>query len=142
MPTFLKVSIPIAIVFFVATAIIYFGSTQNMTVRTITETDNIIENTNVGVLRAEITQDGTFQNEEVYIVPEELHQNLLMEIASVQKNMPYDVKVNYVFTDAAGQATKEQSAIRGIYYRMQYIDKSGQIKGSAEKHLTLNELSN
>ncbi|MCT6922806.1 hypothetical protein [Metasolibacillus sp.] len=141
MPAFLKVSILIAIVFVFVTAVIYFGSTQRLTVRTITETDNIIENVNVGVLRAETTQDGTLQ-EEAYIVQEELRQNLIMEIASVQKNMPYDVKVDYVFTDAAGQATKEQTAIRGIYYRMQYVDKNGNIKGSAEKHLMLNELSN
>ncbi|WP_107942651.1 hypothetical protein [Metasolibacillus fluoroglycofenilyticus] len=140
MPAYLKLLPLVVIALIFITVMHYIGSTQNISTRTVAETDGIMEMANIGVARAEINQEGNLQNEESYFAKEELLQNLAMELAAAQKNLPYDVKVDYVFTDKKGQITENQLEIRGIHYRMQYVDEDGNVKGTAEKHLALNEL--
>lgn len=76
----------------------------------------------------------------MYLDKNELLENLLAEIATTQKNLNYKLQVSYVFVDAARNATTIDKDIGGIQYRTQYIDKDGTVKGTAERHLTLNEM--
>lgn len=142
MPTFLKL-LPLFIIGAVfVTVVAYISATQNIATRTVIETDNVVEMTNIGIVRAEISKEGTMRKEEAYFAKDELLESLAMELASVQKGLQFDVKVDYVFTDADGQITENQAAIRGIHYRMQFLDAEGNVKGTSEKHLALNELTN
>lgn len=141
-PAFLKLLPMIVIALIFITVVAYISATQNIATRTVVETDDVMEMVNVGAARAEISKNGTLQQETAYFAQEELLQNLAMELASVQKGLPYDVQVDYVFTDENRQITENQAAIRGIHYRMQFIDEEGNVKGTSEKHLALNELSN
>lgn len=118
----------------------YSGSVQNVATRTLSETDVTMHTVGVGGIRTHLDENGSLQKDIVYIDKDEILENLIEEIANTQKNLTYDIQFDYVFVDAGGNATNIDEQIRGIQYRVQYLDKNGNIKGTAERHLTLNQL--
>lgn len=140
MTTFLKWFVPLlAFVAFVG-YIAYGASIQNITTRTMAETEVLLETAHIGAIRTDLNERGQSEKDALYVDKKELVENLLAEIATTQKNLTYKLQVNYAFVDAGGEATTIDKDIRGIQYRIRYIDQKGKVKGTAERHLTLNEL--
>lgn len=104
------------------------------------ETEVVLETAHVGAIRTGLNEQGRSEKDALYIDKKELVENLLTEIAATQKNLTYKLQVNYAFVDAGGNVTSIDKDIRGIQYRIRYIDEKGKVKGTAERHLTLNEL--
>ena len=140
MTTFLRWFVPLlAFVAFIG-FISYGASVQNITTRTLSETEVVLETAHVGAIRTGLNEQGRSEKDALYIDKKELVENLLTEIAATQKNLTYKLQVNYAFVDAGGSVTSIDKDIRGIQYRIRYIDEKGKVKGTAERHLTLNEL--
>lgn len=104
------------------------------------ETEVVLETAHVGAIRTGLNEQGRSEKDALYIDKKELVENLLTEIAATQKNLTYKLQVNYAFVDAGGKVTSIDKDIHGIQYRIRYIDEKGKVKGTAERHLTLNEL--
>ncbi len=130
---------PLAVVVFIG-FIVYGATIQNISTRTMAETEVTLEAAHVGAIRTHLDEQGQLEQDALYLDKNELLENLLAEIATTQKNLNYKLQVSYVFVDAARNATTIDKDIRGIQYRTQYIDKDGTVKGTAERHLTLNEM--
>lgn len=130
------------VVFLVATfSILFIGYTatiQNTDVRTTHEVEVLAENMKLGLIRSQIedSNDGY-----AYIDKEEVVATLASHVARVQKSHGYDVNLHYVFLDKNGNVTEDEKKIRGIQFVVQYVDKNGKIKASAERRLEFNVLS-
>ncbi|MEG0258569.1 MAG: hypothetical protein RR595_09480 [Lysinibacillus sp.] len=120
--------------------LVFSSSVQNITTRTLAETDVAMHTVAAGAIRTNLDTSGSLERDVVYIDKEEIVQNLIEDIAKTQKNLLYDVKFDYAFVDATGKTTTVDEKIRGIQYRMQYLDEKGVVKGTAEKHLALNQM--
>lgn len=140
MTTFLRWFVPLlAFVAFIG-FISYGASIQNITTRSLAETEVVLETAHIGAIRTNLNEQGQSAKDALYIDKKELVENLLAEIAATQKNLTYKLQVSYAFVDAGGKVTSIDKDIRGIQYRIRYIDEKGKVKGTAERHLTLNEL--
>lgn len=49
--------------------------------------------------------------------------------------------MEFVYLDKNGNVTKNEKDIRGIQYRLQYLNDKGEVKGTAEGRQSLHELS-
>lgn len=121
---------------FIVLGISYASSVQNIATRTSSEIDVLSDIEKVGVIRNELDE-----NNIEYFDVEELFARFLIEVASVQKNLNYDIKVEFVYLDKNGNVTKNEKDIRGIQYRLQYLNDKGEVKGTAEGRQSLHELS-
>lgn len=124
---------------FVVLGIAYASSVQNITTRSAAEMDILSDIEKVGVIRNELDDKSNEQIE--YIDVEELFARFLTEVVSVQKNLNYDIKLDFVYLDKDGNVTKNEKEIRGIQYRLQYLNDKGEVKGTAEGRQSLHELS-
>ena len=140
MSTFLKWAFLPILAVVVVGYILFSSSVQNISTRTLAETEATMATVGVGAVRTNLNEKGQLDTDIRELDKEELVENLLSEIASVQKNLTYTLKVDYVFVDGKGKATKKDEDIRGIQYRVQYLDDKGEVKGTAERHLTLHQL--
>ncbi|GLY11981.1 hypothetical protein [Bacillus badius] len=120
--------------------IAYASSSQNITVRTTSEAEVLADTVAAGVIRNELNDDGKAERPIEFVNKEELAANLSANLVAVQKNHPYDVKLDYVFVDNKGQVTEIDEEIRGIQFRVQLVNDQGTVKGTAERHLTLHQL--
>lgn len=118
-------------VFFIA----YRGLIQNSATTTTSEIEVLAESVSVGIIRGEVEESGdTF----LHFDKEELVANLVSNVATAQKTLGFDVKLDYVFLDNQGNVTENDDLIRGIQFRVQYVDDKGKVKATAEKRLALN----
>lgn len=122
---------------FIVLGISYASSVQNIATRTSSEIDVLSDIEKVGVIRNELDENNQIE----YVDVEELFARFLIEVASVQKNLNYDIKVEFVYLDKNGNVTKNEKDIRGIQYRLQYLNDKGEVKGTAEGRQSLHELS-
>lgn len=122
---------------FIVLGISYASSVQNIATRTSSEIDVLSDIVKVGVIRNELDENNQIE----YVDVEELFARFLIEVASVQKNLNYDIKVEFVYLDKNGNVTKNEKDIRGIQYRLQYLNDKGEVKGTAEGRQSLHELS-
>src|SRR5690625_1979867 len=76
-----------------------------------------------------------------YTDKEELIANMTAIVVSVQKNHPYDIRLDYIFFDENENQTEENNDIRSLQFRVAFVNEDGELKGSSERHLTLDELT-
>lgn len=119
-------------------SVAYASSMQNQTTRTTADIDVLADTVSAGVLRAKTDEEGETKGS--YVDKDELIANLTAEVVSVQKTHPYDITLDYLFLDRNGKVTKEESSITGIQFRVQYVNKEGEVKGTAERRLSINQL--
>ncbi|QNK89087.1 hypothetical protein H7992_05005 [Sporosarcina sp. resist] len=120
--------------------LLYDSSVQNIATRTTAEVDVLSDTVGAGLIRASLNEDGALEEGTTYLDKDEVVANLVADIVAAQKNLNYDVKFDYVFVDDSGSVTTDDKKIRGIQFRVQYVNDKGTIKGTAERHLTLNQL--
>lgn len=118
----------------------YASSVQNITVRTTSEAEVLADTVAAGAIRNELNENGKLDRATEYVNKEELVANLSANLTAVQKNHPYDIKLDYVFVDGKGKVTESDPEIRGIQFRVQLVDDKGTVKGTAERHLSLHQL--
>lgn len=66
--------------------------------------------------------------------------SLKEDLVNSQKGLTYDIQLDYIFIDGYGNATSDDEQIRGIEYRVQYLDDEGKVRGTAERHLVINQM--
>lgn len=121
--------------------VVYASGTQNITVRTTAEVE-VLENVlGVGSIRAQMKEDRLTEDEVAYFDLEEVIANLVANVTTSQKKHRYDIRLDYVFLDKDGQVTVDEKKVRSIQFRVQHVNQKGEVKGSAERRLSLHELS-
>lgn len=120
--------------------VVYASSMQNLTTRSTGEVEVLKEALAVGEIRSEIDEQGMIT--ETHLSKDELIANFIGDIVSVQKTHPYDIQLDYVFYDKSGKITDDEKEIRSVQFRIQYVNDEGEVKGTAERHLAINQLSN
>lgn len=118
--------------------VLYASSMQNLTTRATAETEFVKDAFAVGEIRSEIDENGKVEAR--HLSNDELVANFISNLVSVQKTHPYDIQVDYVFYDKAGNVTEIDQDIRSVQFRVQYVNEEGKVKGTAERHLALNQL--
>lgn len=118
----------------------YFSSMQNVTVRTTAEADALLESISVGAIRSSLDESGRIKEEKAYVDTDELVANVTANVVQAQKTHPYDIQLDYIFLDKNGNLTKDDKKVTSIQFRVQMLDDKGEIKGSAERRLSLNQL--
>lgn len=119
-------------VFFVS----YRGLVQNTATRSTAEVEALHEVLGTGTVRSEFDERG----KQPHFDKDELVINALTHIATSQKAHGFDVNVDYVFLDAAGNITTDDSKVRSIQFRAEYW-KDGERKATSEKRLALHGLT-
>ncbi|MFZ7947181.1 MULTISPECIES: hypothetical protein [Bacillaceae] len=119
--------------------IVYRGLIQNSATTTTSEVQVLTESVSAGIIRGEV-EEGT--DDFPHFDKDELVANLITNVSTVQKTLGFDVKLDYVFLDNQGNVTEDDNLIRGIQFRVQYVDDKGKVKATAERRLALNYLSN
>lgn len=117
--------------------IVYAATTQNVATRTTAEIEVLADTLSVGVIRGEIDEDGVI--EEQHFNKDELVANLVAGVVAVQKESTYDIKLDYLFYDKEDNITEEQDDIRSLQFRVQYVNKDGDIRGTAERRIEINQ---
>ncbi|RST60201.1 hypothetical protein D5F11_009085 [Siminovitchia terrae] len=123
------------VVFFIA----YRGLVQNSATTTTSEIEVLAESVSAGIIRGEVEEGG---DGFLHFDKEELVANLVANVSTAQKTLGFDVKLDYVFLDNQGNVTEDDNLIRGIQFRVQYVDDKGEVKATAERRLALNYPSN
>lgn len=113
---------------------------QNITLRTTAEVDVLADTLSVGIIRAELDDDGIV--DEKFFNKDELIANLTAKVVSVQKTHPYNIKLDYLFFDKDGEITNNDREIKSVQFRVQYVDKKGKVRGTAERRLAIDQLVN
>lgn len=119
-------------VFFVS----YRGLVQNTATRSTAEVEALHEVLGTGTVRSEFDERG----KQPHFDKDELVTSALAHIATSQKAHGFDVNVDYVFLDAAGKITTDDSKVRSIQFRAEYW-KDGERKATSEKRLALHGLT-
>lgn len=119
-------------VFFVS----YRGLVQNTATRSTAEVEALHEVLGTGTVRSEFDERG----KQPHFDKDELVTSALAHIATSQKAHGFDVNVDYVFLDAAGKITTDDSKVRSIQFRAEYW-KDGERKATSEKRLVLHGLT-
>lgn len=119
----------------------YASSVQNITVRTTAEADALLDTISVGTIRSTLNEKGRMTEEKAYVDTDELIANITANVVKAQKTHPYDIQFEYIFLDKNGNITKNDKEVTGIQFRIQMLDEKGEIKGSAERRLSLNQLN-
>lgn len=119
----------------------YASSVQNITTRTTSEIDVLSDIEKIGVIRGGLNEEGTSNEQLEYVDIDELVESFIAEVVSVQKSLHYDIQLEYVFLDEEGNVTENENEVRGIQYRLQYLNEKGEVKGTAEGRRTLHQLS-
>lgn len=130
--------IPSIFVIILVLVIAYFGFLQNISTTTTSEIEVLSDTVSAGVIRSEIDENGEVDNK--HLDKDEVVAHLLSQVVKVQKNHPYDIKVDYVFLDENKKVTHDSDKIRSVQFRIQYLDKKGKVVATSEKHLALNSL--
>lgn len=130
---------PAILIIALVLGVAYFSSIQNINTNTIDEVEVLGDVLNLGTIRTEIDDNGNVDGQ--FFDKDELIANLTSEIISVQKNHPYDIKLDYVFFDENGEVTENDKDIRSVQFRVQYLNDEGEVKATAEKHLAINQLN-
>lgn len=128
--------VPILLVMVFVFFVSYRGLVQNTATRSTAEVEALHEVLGTGTVRSEF--DG--RNKQLHFDKEELVANALAHIATSQKAHGFDVNVDYVFLDAAGKITTDDTKIRGVQFRAEYW-KDGERKAISEKRLALHGLT-
>lgn len=139
MSNYMKWVLPFIFILLVVFAITYNIFIQNTATITTSEIELLAESISVGMVRGEIEEDG--ERDFTHFDKEELVTNLISEVSAVQKQHKYNVKLDYIFTDKEGNITEQDNLIRGIQFRVQFTDRNGKPRGTAERHLALNYLA-
>ncbi len=108
----------------------HFFTLQKINVTTIQEVDGLLRSVNIGELRS--TDHATLQRETML-------QELLLSIASSQKNHQSDIRVSYVFLNKDGQVTESEEEIAGVQVKVDTLNKDGEVESSSERRLILKE---
>lgn len=114
--------------------IAYSSATQNIATRTTSEVEILAETLSVGLIRSEIDEGDDIP----FFDKDEIITNLVSHVSDVQKNHKYDIQLDYVFLDKDGDITENDDDIRGLQFRVSFIDDAGEVRGEAEKRLTIN----
>ena len=130
---------PAILIIALVLGVAYFSSIQNINTNTIDGVEVLGGVLNLGTIRTEIDDNGNVDGQ--FFDKDELIANLTSEIISVQKNHPYDIKLDYVFFDEDGEVTENDKDIRSVQFRVQYLNDEGEVKATAEKHLAINQLN-
>lgn len=130
---------PAILIIALVLGVAYFSSIQNINTNTIDGVEVLGDVLNLGTIRTEIDDNGNVDGQ--FFDKDELIANLTSEIISVQKNHPYDIKLDYVFFDEDGEVTENDKDIRSVQFRVQYLNDEGEVKATAEKHLAINQLN-
>lgn len=128
------------IVILLLLGIVYAATTQNIATRTTAEIEVLADTLSVGVIRGEIDENGVI--EEQHFNKDELVANLTARVVEVQKDNPHDIKLDYLFYDKENEITEEQDDIRSLQIRVQYIAQNGDVQGTAERRIEINQLDN
>lgn len=120
--------------------VLYASSMQNLTTRSTGETEFVKDAFAVGELRNEVQKTGEVNVR--HVNKKELVANFISNLVSTQKTHPYDLKIDYVFYDKNKNVTTTEDEIRSVQFRVQYVNERGEIKGTAERHLAINQLIN
>lgn len=131
---------PAILIIALVLGVAYFSSIQNINTNTIDGVEVLGGVLNLGTIRTEIDDNGNVDGQ--FFDKDELIANLTSEIISVQKNHPYDIKLDYVFFDEDGEVTENDKDIRSVQFRVQYLNDEGEVKATAEKHLAINQYFN
>lgn len=117
----------------------YASSVQNVTVRTTAEAEALLDTISVGTIRSTLNEKGEMKEEKAYVDTDELIANVTANVVQAQKTHPYDIQLDYVFLDKDGNVTKNENKVTSIQFRVQLVD-NGEVKGTAERRLSLNQL--
>lgn len=141
MLTYLKWLFPGLLLIILVVWIAFGSSMQNITTNTTSEVEALAESVSVGLIRSNLDENGQSIKEIEYLNAEQLIANLTSNIESVQKNYNYDIQLTYVFLDKNSNVTGNENSIQGIQFRIQLVDPdTGDVKGTAEKRLQLNQI--
>lgn len=116
------------------------GNIQNLATRTLSETEVTMNSVGIGGIRTNLDDEGTLAHQTSYLHKEEVLSNLIEDVVNSQKNLTYDLRFDYVFVDREGKVTANEDDIRGIMYRVQYVDEDGKVQGNSERHLMLHQM--
>lgn len=105
--------------------------------RTLGEVEVMAQSASIGEMRVN-AEDETA--EYPVIDKEELVANMLATISTVQKDHDLKVRVSYVFLDEAGHVTEEDSKIRSIQMKVEYVKENGEVMATSEKRISIDEL--
>lgn len=139
MLTPLKWLVPALLVILLVLGISYGSSVQNINLNSTSEIEVMADTISAGTVRSSMQDDGSI--DATFFDKDELIANLTAKIIEVQKNHSYDVKFDYVFLDADKKVTDIDKDIRSVQFRLQYVDRKGKVKASAERHLAVNILN-
>lgn len=139
MLTPLKWLAPGILVILLIVGIGWASSVQNVNTSSIAEIDSLADTLSVGSVRTGIDDEGKV--DAVFFDKEELIAHLTAKVVEVQKSHDYDIKLDYVFFDKDKNVTEDEDDIRSVQFRVQYLDKQGEVKSSAERHLAVHLLN-
>lgn len=122
-------------------AIGWASSVQNVNTSSIAEINSLADTLSVGSVRTEIDDEGKVDAVAVFFDKEELIAHLTAKVVEVQKSHDYDIKLDYVFFDKDKKVTDREDDIRSVQFRVQYLDKQGEVKSNAERHLAVHLLN-
>lgn len=120
--------------------IAYASSVQNIATRTTGEIDVLSDIEKIGVIRKGLNENGEASEQLEYVDVEELIARFFSDVVDVQKKLNYDIQLDFVFLDEAGNMTKNENEVRSIQYRLQYLNDKGEVKGTAEGRQELHQL--
>ena len=142
MPTMLKWILPPIFVVLLVISIGYASSQQNITTNTTSEVDVLAESVSVGMIRGNLNEQGSTNQNVEYVNKDQLVSNLVANVEKVQKQHNYDIKLTYAFLDKNNNVANDENVIRGIEFRLQLVDpKTNKVKGTAARRLSLNQLT-
>ncbi|UDK94843.1 hypothetical protein EYB33_00355 (plasmid) [Lysinibacillus sphaericus] len=72
--------------------IVYGATIQNISTRTMAETEVTLEAAHVGAIRTHLDEQGQLEQDALYLDKNELLENLLAEIATTQKTLTINFK--------------------------------------------------
>lgn len=126
---------------FVVLSISYVASVQNVANITTSEIDGIADSVVFGIVRQGLDENGDWTNEDdaQYIDKDELIANLTTNVVSAQKKHGYDIAIDYLFFDGNENITEEEKEIRSLQFRIELLGEDGEVKGSAERRIGLNQ---
>lgn len=128
--------VPILLIMVFVFFVSYRGLVQNTATRSTAEVEALNEVIETGTVRGEFDD----RAQQPHFDKDELIANVIAHVVTSQKAHGFDVNVDYVFLDAVGKITTDDSKIRGIQFRIEYW-KDGERKATSEKRISLHGLT-
>lgn len=106
------------------------GLRHNSNVTTTQEVELALKSSQVGELRENATNVSD---------KEALVANLIMEIASTEKEQGKDMKIDYVFLDHNGNPTQQDNNIESVQFRVKILDDDGEVISTSTQRVSLSK---